>query len=307
YQHCIQIVQAYRARGLKADYIHSREDSAANRRVLNRLENHELDVIVQVRKLGEGFDHPFLSVAAVFSIFSNLAPFVQFVGRIMRVIESNNPRSPMNQGTVVFHAGANIASRWEDFQDFSEADQAYFDELLPMEGLDFENANEIAVEPAIPLRRENDVLVRSQAGIVMQEIPLLAEDEEARRAFEVLRERGFTAEDYRRAVELEPVPTTRVRRRQAARSSLDDRVRNEVGLILRQRNLNPQGRDLDRRRIGQINFTVLKSAIDRNIYTLVGRQPGERPDYTQAELDRIEMNFQSMVDNAVREVFDAQT
>jgi hypothetical protein len=49
-----------------------------------------------MRKLGEGFDHKYLSVAAVFSIFTNLSPFVQFVGRIMRVIEQNNPDSPLN-------------------------------------------------------------------------------------------------------------------------------------------------------------------------------------------------------------------
>jgi superfamily II DNA or RNA helicase len=69
FDHCRQIVEAYRARGRRADYVHSREDSAANERVMQKLENHELDVIVQVRKLGEGFDHPFLAVAAVFSIF----------------------------------------------------------------------------------------------------------------------------------------------------------------------------------------------------------------------------------------------
>jgi superfamily II DNA or RNA helicase len=91
YQHCLQIVKAYRSRGRKADYVHSREDSKANDRVFAQLKAHELDVIVQVRKLGEGFDHPYLSVAAVFSIFANLSPFVQFVGRIMRVIAHNNP------------------------------------------------------------------------------------------------------------------------------------------------------------------------------------------------------------------------
>ena len=85
--HCIQIVEAYRSRGLRADYIHSRQDSPANAAVLRRLENDELDVIVQVRMLGEGFDHPYLSVAAVCSVFRTLGPFAQFVGRIMRVIE----------------------------------------------------------------------------------------------------------------------------------------------------------------------------------------------------------------------------
>ena len=93
---------------------------------MQRLENHELDVIVQVRKLNEGFDHPYLSVAAVFSIFSNLSPFVQFVGRIMRVIKQNAPGDHLNQGSVVFHAGANVAKRWEDFQEFSKADQEFF-------------------------------------------------------------------------------------------------------------------------------------------------------------------------------------
>jgi superfamily II DNA or RNA helicase len=76
--------------------VSSREDSAANERVMQKLENHELDVIVQVRKLGEGFDHPFLAVAAVFSIFRNLSPFVQFVGRIMRVIQHNSPGHALN-------------------------------------------------------------------------------------------------------------------------------------------------------------------------------------------------------------------
>src|SRR6202011_494406 len=129
FEHCRQIVEAYTARGQRASYVHSRELGPANQRVMQQLENHQLDVIVQVRKLGEGFDHPFLSVAAVFSIFSNLSPFVQFVGRIMRVIEQDAPGHPLNNGVVVFHAGANIASRWEDFQQYSEADREYFDQL----------------------------------------------------------------------------------------------------------------------------------------------------------------------------------
>ncbi len=100
YAHCVQIVEACRSRGRRASYVHSREDSAANERAYDQLKNHELDVIVQVRKLGEGFDHPYLSVAAVFSIFRELSPFVQFVGRIMRAIVPDDPTSIQNQGTV---------------------------------------------------------------------------------------------------------------------------------------------------------------------------------------------------------------
>jgi hypothetical protein len=53
-----QIVEAYTARGQRA-YVRSREDGAANSRVMQKLDNHDLDVIVQVRKFDEGFDHPF--------------------------------------------------------------------------------------------------------------------------------------------------------------------------------------------------------------------------------------------------------
>jgi superfamily II DNA or RNA helicase len=304
YQHCIQIVEAYRARGQRAEYVHSREDSATNGRILERLAAHELDVIVQVRKLGEGFDHPYLSVAAVFSIFRELSPFVQFVGRIMRAIVQDNPQSLQNQGTVVFHAGANVARRWTDFQNYSGADQAFFDQLLPVEDLNFAESNEIQVEPVLTPVQQDRMQVSSQTGVLLQEIPLLAQDEEALRAFELLRERGFTADDYRQATQLQPVPTTRVRERQAARAALDDRVRNEVGRVLAQRNINPRGRTLDRNRLNRDNFIVLKAAIDRRINQLVGRAEGERSEFSRAQLDQISANFDRLIAEASQEVFN---
>jgi superfamily II DNA or RNA helicase len=303
FDHCRQIVEAYRARGRRADYVHSREDSAANDRVLSRLENHELDVIVQVRKLGEGFDHPYLSVAAIFSIFSNLSPFVQFVGRIMRVIVQNDSQHPLNQGTVVFHAGANVARRWQDFQEYSEADREFFDQLLPVEGLDFSDSGEIAVTPG--LAEANTVDVRGQSGVMIQEIPLIQDDDEAMLAIHTLQERGYSPDVVRQAMELQPVPTTRVRQRQAARSGLDMRVRTEAGRILNERGINQVGYDLDLNRRQRTNFVVMKAAIDRQIAQVVGRGLRERADFTRDELDTIDGRFVELSEAAQREVFDA--
>jgi DNA-binding transcriptional MerR regulator len=302
FEHCGQIVEAYRSRGRRADYVHSREDGAANDRVFSRLENHELDVIVQVRKLGEGFDHPYLSVAAIFSIFANLSPFVQFVGRIMRVIVQNDPQHPLNQGTVVFHAGANVARRWRDFQEYSEADQDYFDQLLPVETIDFAESNDIEVTPVVT--GESTLAVRSQSGVTMEEIPLIAEDPEAMRAIQTLRERGYSPEQVRQAMELQPVPTTRVRERQAARAGLDMRIRTEVGRILKLRGLSSQGFDLDRSWRGRTNFVVLKAAIDQQVNQAVGRAAGERSDFTRADLDTIAARFPELSEAVQREVFD---
>lgn len=304
YQHCIQIVEAYRQRGRRAAFVHSRAESVANEGVYQNLENHELDVIVQVRMLGEGFDHPYLSVAAVFSIFQSLSPFVQFVGRIMRVIEQNAPNHPSNQGTVVFHAGANVASRWEDFQEFSEADQEFFDALLPMETLNFSTASEITITPAQPAR--DQIKVTGQKEVLLEEIPLIQADPEAMRAIQTLTELGYSPEGVRRAMELQPVLTSAVRERQAARQRLDEQATHVAGRILRERGYNPKGFDLDRQRLGRTNFVVLKAAIDEMINRSVGRGPGERSDFTKAELEHVTEQFDELVQDVTRRVFDGK-
>jgi Type III restriction enzyme, res subunit len=306
FQHCGQIVEAYRARGKHADYVHSREDSTANDRVMRKLENHELDVIVQVRKLGEGFDHRFLAVAAVFSIFRNLSPFVQFVGRIMRVIQPDAPGHPLNNGVVVFHAGANIARRWEDFQQYSEADREYFDQLLPVENLDFSSADELQIDPAASSSRPSRIEVRGQTDVRLQEIPLLEDDPEALAALKILQEKGYTSDQVKQAYEeLIPVPVTKVRQRQAMRAGLDIRVKTEAARILHERKINPEGHDLDRQRLGRTNLIVMKTAIDRRVDTAVGRKTGERSDFTRPQLEEIDKNFVELVKRATEEVFNA--
>ncbi|WP_429055693.1 DEAD/DEAH box helicase [Aeromonas jandaei] len=302
YEHCRQVVEAYLARGLRANYVHSRENAPANQRVIQQLGSHELDVIVQVRKLGEGFDHPYLSVAAVFSIFSNLSPFVQFVGRIMRVIRQNAPGDVLNQGSVVFHAGANIASRWADFQEFSEADRDYFDQLLPVEEVDPDHAPaERQVEP-VPHDLDG-VEVRSQSEVHIEEIPLL-QDDAALAALRVLQDRGYSVDDVAAAYQtLQPVPVTRVRQRQAMRDGLTIRVRTAAGQILGERDINPNGRELDTRRLGKTNLIVMIAAINNQVNAFVGMGTGQRHEFSREMFEQIDQGFDSIVTAAVVEVF----
>lgn len=298
FNHCIQINSAYEARGLRSAYIHSREDSATNERNLQRLDNDELDVIVQVRMLGEGFDHKYLSVAAVCSVFSNLAPFAQFVGRIMRVVDQNAPESLNNQGIVVFHAGSNIANRWSDFQEFSEADQEYFDQLLPLEDVDFNDADEVALEPRN--RNVSRIDIMEQEAVSIEEVPLLEGDEEAREAIELLRSRGYN-------VLLRPIPVTSQRRRRAGRRELDSRIRTKASEILSTLSLSFEGRELDTNRLNRSNFVIVKAKIDRAINQLVGRQTGERGELSNDELDIINGQFDETISTIENEIRDATT
>ena len=302
FEHCRQIVEAYTARNRRAGYVHSREDGAANQRVMQRLEGHQLDVIVQVRKLGEGFDHPLLAVAAVFSIFSNLSPFVQFVGRIMRVIQQNTPGHVLNQGVVVFHAGANIARQWGDFQQYSEADQAYFDQLLPLEGLDPSDPH--GEREVVPVPRAGDEMeVRAQSEVQLEEIQLLEQDEAE--AIRLLQERGLIAGDFDPAKQtLQPVPTTKVAQRQALRSGVNMRVRTEAARILAERKVNPEGRELDRKFLGRSNLVIMMAAIQSHVNSTVGRTSGQRHEFTRPELDQIDTSFATIVTDSIREVFN---
>jgi len=302
-RHCIQIKKAYLERNLRADFIHSKESATENRRILEKLENHELDVIVQVRMLGEGFDHPHLAVAAVFSVFRSLSPFAQFVGRIMRVLDQDAPDSPRNRGVVVFHAGSNAARVWSDFQEFSEADQEFFDQLLPLDEFDFDGADALEFDPVRGGQPTALPVVQAQGPVSLEEIPLVDQDPAIKQALTLLVDKGFTSDDFdREARLLQPLPVRKQVRRQATRKTFDDTVKHYAGRLLKERDVNPVGKNLDPRR-RRTNLIFLKSKIDEKVNALVGRKPKERHDFRHEEWDQIEAGFEAIVAQVTEEVF----
>lgn len=121
--HARQVRDLYRERNLNAEVIHSGMDAGEREAVLNDLYNATLDVIVQVQMLGEGFDHPPLSVGAIYRPFRSLNPYIQFVGRVMRVNNQNAPTHPDNEGIIVSHVGMNQDANWDDFKNIDGGDQ----------------------------------------------------------------------------------------------------------------------------------------------------------------------------------------
>lgn len=300
YRHCIQIKEAYQARDMRADYVHSREEENTDK-VLQKLEADELDVIIQVRKLGEGFDHKWLSVAAVCSIFSNLSPFVQFVGRIMRVAVQNDPNNPNNQGIVVYHAGANVAQRWSDFKDFSEADQAYFDDLLITEEVFTPGATGTQeIEPAVPTPLITPPMfeITTQTGVEISEDNLVKMSPEQRAAYErLVKEVG--AAQLMQHLKLTP---RRQDARLAAKKALDDEVKNAVIRILGAKRINPKGKSLDKKHIGRENFAVVKSMVDRKAAQLVGQPLDSRGEWSAEQISQIRDLIPQIIEEVAREV-----
>ncbi len=128
--HARDIRSLYSERGYNAEVIHSNQTEDGQEAILASLRNGTLDCIVQVQMLGEGFDHPKLSVAAIFRPFRTLAPYIQFVGRIMRVVVQNDPTHPDNVGHIVTHLGMNLDERLKEFRQFENDDQAFWDKVI---------------------------------------------------------------------------------------------------------------------------------------------------------------------------------
>jgi superfamily II DNA or RNA helicase len=129
-RHATQIKGLYHELGITAEVLHSKMTEEEQERVKVSLSLGLIDAVVQVQMLGEGFDLGTLSVAAVFRPYRSLSPYIQFVGRILRLADKHHPESPGNQVYVVSHVGLNDERWWKDFTNFDKDDQRFFTEFL---------------------------------------------------------------------------------------------------------------------------------------------------------------------------------
>lgn len=115
-KHAEEIADLYESRGYKVALIHSELPAYVKESRFNDIDNHRVNVVVNVAMLGEGYDHPHLSVAAIFRPFKNELPYVQFIGRILRFIEGDNLEPEDNIGQIVSHHHLYLDELWEKYK-----------------------------------------------------------------------------------------------------------------------------------------------------------------------------------------------
>lgn len=116
-EHAEQIKQLYSNHGYRAEVIHSKQTVEKQMETKSDVENHRLDVIIHVAMLGEGYDHKYLSIAAIFRPFRNELPYEQFIGRVLRVIPSEETqKTEDNIADVVSHQDLQLADLWEKYK-----------------------------------------------------------------------------------------------------------------------------------------------------------------------------------------------
>jgi hypothetical protein len=109
-------------RRVKIDFVACSRTADENKQVIESLKSGDLDIIVHVDILGEGFDHPPLSICCIFRRFTYYAPFAQFVGRAIRWIrESDDPTT--NTSYVVSHPGLGLYDLWCEMKSEGDAVQ----------------------------------------------------------------------------------------------------------------------------------------------------------------------------------------
>ena len=307
--HADQVRAIFQEMWLQAETIHSNLADDRKAAVLAKLRNNQIDVIVQVAMLGEGFDHPPLSVAAIFRPYRSLSPYIQFVGRVMRTIDLNDPNSPNNQGFVVSHVGLNNEEQWDEFRDLDAQDQQIVRGWARGEGADSTGRSNSG--PDQVAQRFDDPVAQDERLSHFLSRSFLDPDDD--RVIEEMldtpgpggftyRALGITADvlraqlTHRKEHEEEPADSMPVQpqvKRQTLRSRLDSRSKSIHQRILTDLGLARAGFNISRsvKGVRGNNADALYAVLNREINTFAGQGKKSRDKWT---LDQLQAAYDSL-------------
>lgn len=185
--HAIQIQKLYESKGYKTALIHSKmeEDKEA---VMKDVENHRVQVVVNVSMLGEGYDHPYLSIAAIFRPFRNPLPYVQFIGRILRNIPNEEVSNASdNLGQIVSHEHLGLKELWVYYKKEIQESEI-IKTLKEYDDFDFEDEDDNRSKPGTTQDRSIGTAEELGTGKVISEAYMTTELIKKHQAEEKIRE-----------------------------------------------------------------------------------------------------------------------
>lgn len=306
--HAKKISAMYTARGFKSDVIYSQQDEDKKQDIKRKLKSGELDCIVQVQMLGEGFNHPKLSVAAIFRPFRTLAPYIQFVGRILRVVVQNSPGHPDNYGHIITHAGMNLDERLKEFKLFENDDQKFWESVINGE----EPEPPVEVTSGDARMRLSDPAVANYEIVdsLIEEDFTSAEDEDLIRELEEkLESLGLDSSKAREIVlnkksdrkitaAAEAYKITPQREWEQLRKGLMQQVNRAAKLLINRLDISYGGRDLiDKGVSATNNFVACVTLINKEIKF---RHPSDRKEWSSEEFQEAHQEIEEILNELTR-------
>ncbi|MEJ6950173.1 DEAD/DEAH box helicase [Natronospora cellulosivora (SeqCode)] len=116
-RHAEQIKDLYNEYDISATIVHSNLSDEEILRNKKMFENDIHQVIINVGMLGEGYDHKYISIVSIFRPFRTLSPYVQFVGRALRIIHESDKPEIDNTAHIVYHKALIIDELWEYYKE----------------------------------------------------------------------------------------------------------------------------------------------------------------------------------------------
>lgn len=327
--HAHQIRTLYEQRGMKTREIYSEMDPDAQEKALQALQDLQIDCIVQVQMLGEGFDHPHLSVAAVFRPFRSLSPYVQFVGRIMRVMIQDDPGNPANHGYVVSHVGLNNDANWRDFREFDLEDQQVFRDWLESQ-VETINGDGSGEGGGRPRRFDEGMLVHDEIvteDFIKQSFLDPSDDRVIDRILETKipgigsvgqlmsrdQVREKLKESQRKMVEGMPekLPVSPQRRRQGARKRVAQRPRAVAARVVKDLGMSVTGFEISRlvaaARGSKNNLEAAIRLLNRAINERLGIANSQRNEVPAADMEAVYKELDSIGDQVREQIKKAKS
>ena len=130
-KHADQIMQIYKEFGITADFVSSDRPEESEKAIIE-FKKGQIDVLVNVDMLSEGFDHPNISIAAIFRPFRTLSPYAQFIGRALRRIQGESVKDNIdNIAHIIYHKELGLEKLWEYYT--GQKDEAKTKKIIQVE------------------------------------------------------------------------------------------------------------------------------------------------------------------------------
>ncbi|MBH3395833.1 DEAD/DEAH box helicase [Pseudomonas monteilii] len=300
--HAEDLKSWYIESGMRVALIHSQMDEEIKEQEFKKIEAHEVDVVVSVNMLMEGYDHKYLTILALFRPYRSPNAFAQVVGRVLRVIPEKEGAifETDNNALIVYHEETGLNEMWAAFQtevdrakqkirrDYDDLDHEYSLRDNSLAGVET-SASYIATQDSyLPDIDFNEIFQQKRREI----------EEAANTRLQILRESGITdhetleklrsvlvdsqTKEVSEHIDPDLIEKRPAQARKRLREILKKRIEDEAASLLTDKNLDLKGtelasgfkRILPRLTDGQPNDAVLVIFINSKLYSRFGKRDG---------------------------------
>lgn len=266
------------------------QDKIKNDKVFEELKYGQIDVIIHIGMLGEGFDHPPLGVAAIFRPYKSLNPYIQFLGRVIR---RNDETSHC---FVVSHIGLNQIKRFHEFKLFDYEDKKFLEDLFSEKGSEdtfVSNSSEketLGSQDELSIRETGEDLVDIESQYITHgnEVNTLVgqveqlSPEQKKVFFEKL---GIDIENIKLVIGKKSKRIKPIDKRKASRNLLNEREKSITTDILKELSLKHTGRNFNKM---YENFAWIKKKVSRMVNAKLGINAKQRKEINNKNFENIE-------------------